>query len=162
MSIIDVSYVNVAFHHSSVDAFVSAALQHLGLGEVEVSIVFCDNAFIHPLNRDYRGKDSPTDVLSFAQREGDFANPNDPVLGDIIISVEQTEAQAKSHQVSFTQELSLLLVHGLLHLLGYDHIEDDEAEVMQAQEKVLLDAIDVEWLPDFGYQMVDQLENSNE
>ena len=126
--------------------FVQAAEQSLtalGLVDVELSILLCDDAFIHPLNRDYRGKDKPTDVLSFAMREE--GDPNDPVLGDVIISVERAQAQAKERDHSVGVELALLLVHGILHLLGYDHEEDEEAQVMEAKEKEILSMLDVEW-----------------
>ena len=117
-------------------------LRLLDLEEVELSIVLCDNAFIHPLNRDYRGKDKPTDVLSFSQREE--GDPQDPMLGDVIISIERAKAQAGDHGNSVSAEISLLLVHGILHLLGYDHEEDEEAEAMEAKEKEILCLLDVE------------------
>ena len=116
-------------------------LRLLDLREVELSLVICDDAFIHPLNRDYRGKDRPTDVLSFAQREGDFAFLEDPLLGDVIISLETTRRQAEERGHSLERELQILLVHGILHLLGYDHIEDDDAAVMEAKEKEILRAL---------------------
>lgn len=117
---------------------VQQVLQYLDLPEAEVSIVLCDDATIHPLNRDYRGKDKPTDVLSFAQREGDFAFQDDNLLGDVIISMDTTIRQASERQHSTETEMRILLVHGLLHLLGYDHIEDDEAEIMEAKEREIL------------------------
>ena len=117
-------------------------LRQLSLTGVELSIVLCDNSFIHPLNRDYRGKDRPTDVLSFSQREG--GDPEDPMLGDVIISIERAKEQAPEHNNSTSAELSLLLVHGILHLLGYDHEDDEEAEVMEAKEKEILCLLDVE------------------
>lgn len=113
-------------------------LSEMDLEEAELSLVICDDAFIHPLNRDYRGKDRPTDVLSFSQREGDFAFMDDLLLGDVIISLETTIRQAEERGHSTERELTILLVHGILHLLGYDHIEDDEAEVMEAKEKDIL------------------------
>lgn len=113
-------------------------LAYLQLPDAIVSIMLCDDATIHPLNRDYRDKDKPTDVLSFAQREGEFAFLNDNLLGDVIISMETTIRQAQERQHSTETELRVLLVHGLLHLLGYDHIEDDEAEVMEAKEREIL------------------------
>jgi probable rRNA maturation factor len=119
------------------------ALVALELSEVELSILLCTNAFIHPLNRDYRGKDKPTDVLSFAMREE--GDPQDPILGDVIISIEKAKEQAEERGHHIGAELSLLLVHGILHLLGYDHEEDDEAEVMEAKEKEVLSNLDVEW-----------------
>ena len=113
-------------------------LTYLQLPAAIVSIMLCDDATIHPLNRDYRDKDKPTDVLSFAQREGDFAFLDDNLLGDIIISMETTIRQANERQHSTETELRVLLVHGILHLLGYDHIEDDEAEIMEAKEREIL------------------------
>lgn len=113
-------------------------LLYLQLPDAIVSIMLCDDATIHPLNRDYRDKDKPTDVLSFAQREGEFAFLNDNLLGDVIISMETTIRQAQERQHSTETELRVLLVHGLLHLLGYDHIEDGEAEVMEAKEREIL------------------------
>lgn len=113
-------------------------LQILALPEAQLSLVFCDDAYIHPLNRDFRGKDRPTDVLSFAQREGDFAFVDDMVLGDVIISTETAIRQAQEHGHSYEREIQVLLVHGILHLLGYDHIEDDEAEIMEAKEREIL------------------------
>lgn len=113
-------------------------LSEMDLEEAELSVVICDDAFIHPLNRDYRAKDRPTDVLSFSQREGDFAFMDDLLLGDVIISLETTIRQAEERGHSTERELTILLVHGILHLLGYDHIEDDEAEVMEAKEKDIL------------------------
>ena len=81
---------------------------------------------------------SPTDVLSFAQREGEDADPNDPVLGDIIISVQTAQRQASQRGYGIAKELRVLLVHGMLHLLGHDHLEPGEAAKMQAEERRLL------------------------
>ena len=124
------------------EAFATGVAEHvltlLGLIDAELSIVLCDDATIHPLNRDYRGKDKPTDVLSFAQREGEFAFLEDNLLGDVIISMDTTIRQAQERRHSTEVELRVLLVHGILHLLGYDHIEDDEAEVMEAKEREIL------------------------
>ena len=115
-----------------------AVLGYLNLKDAELSILLCDDETIHPLNRDYRGKDKPTDVLSFAQREGEFAFIDDNLLGDVIISMDTTIRQATERQHSVETELRVLLVHGILHLLGYDHIEDDEAEIMEAKEREIL------------------------
>ena len=152
MSHIDIICENIELDYAIIEAFLIAAIEALELGEVEVSVVLCDDAFIHPLNRDYRGKDSPTDVLSFAQREGEFADPNDPMLGDILVSLDRAKDQAESRNHPLSQELSLLLVHGLLHLLGYDHIDDDDAEEMEALEKKLLAQIELDWPSHFGYR----------
>ena len=118
-----------------------SVLTYLDLQDAELSILLCDDATIHPLNRDYRGKDKPTDVLSFAQREGEFAFLDDNLLGDVIISMDTTIRQAEERTHSVETELRVLLVHGILHLIGYDHIEDDEAEIMEAKEREILAVI---------------------
>ncbi len=104
--------------------------------------MLCDDAFIHPLNQQYRGIDKPTDVLSFAMGEGEEVFEQDPTLGDVIISVETAQRQADARGHSLEQELRVLLVHGILHLLGYDHEEDAEAELMEAEERRLLSLVD--------------------
>lgn len=114
-------------------------LHRLDLDGSELSLVVCDDAFIRPLNRDYRGKDAPTDVLSFAMQEGEAVREDDPVLGDLVISAETAARQAQEQGHGLDAELRVLLVHGLLHLLGYDHeVDEDEAEQMRAAEATLL------------------------
>lgn len=139
---ISISYESAGSTANAHEADLLGVAEHLlnafGLPEGELSVVLCDDAFIHPLNRDWRGKDKPTDVLSFAQREGEGANPDDNVLGDVIISVETATRQAEERGHPLGHELRVLLVHGILHLLGYDHEEDEEAEEMEALERDLL------------------------
>lgn len=108
----------------------------------EVSLVFCDDAYIQNLNRDYRGKDQPTDVLSFALNEGEepeiVDGPAQVLLGDIIISLETAARQAEEYNHSLEREVAYLTVHGMLHLLGYDHMtEEDKAEMRMEEEHVL-------------------------
>lgn len=111
----------------------------------EVSLLLCDDAFIRPLNQQWRGKDSATDVLSFPQLE--VAVPGHPpvdqgtLLGDIIVSVPTAERQADALGHGLGDELAVLLVHGLCHLLGYDHLTDEQRVVMQAREHTLLKAV---------------------
>ena len=101
-------------------------------GNAEVSVTFCDNAYIRELNRDYRGKDKATDVLSFPQfDEGAFPLDTEDVipLGDIVISLERAKEQARELGNTYTREVAFLAIHSTLHLLGYDHErspEDDE------------------------------------
>lgn len=109
--------------------------------EVDVSIV--DNASIHVINRDYRHVDRPTDVISFAffDDEEEVINEEGPnSLGQIIISYEKAEEQARLYGHSLKREMSFLFVHGLLHLLGYDHMEKaDEIEMFRLQDEILGD-----------------------
>ena len=135
---VDVACYNLQADITDTTADAERLLRLLALPEAELSVVLCDDAFIHPLNRDYRGKDAPTDVLSFAQREGEDADPDDPVLGDVIISVQTAQRQARQRGYGIDKELRVLLVHGMLHLLGHDHLDPDEAAQMQAEERRLL------------------------
>jgi probable rRNA maturation factor len=106
----------------------------LGLGECELSLLLCDDAFIRPLNAQWRGKDSATDVLSFPQEEDVSLLAPPPVLGDVVISAETAARQATELGHPVADELRALLVHGVLHLLGYDHETDEETEAMLAEE----------------------------
>jgi probable rRNA maturation factor len=142
---------NIAFSPPSARTLALGILSALGLEEVELSILLCDDAFIHPLNRDYRGRDSATDVLAFSQREGEGGDLDDPLLGDVVISVETADRQASARGHTLGRELEILMVHGILHLLGYDHVADDEALVMEAREKEILSRLSVEWRPLPGY-----------
>ena len=99
----------------------------------EICVTLVSDRRIHELNRDYRAKDRPTDVLSFAQNEGELAELNPTVLGDVIISLETAERQREGR--TLMDETTHLLIHGVLHLMGYDHMEDAEAEVMEAEER---------------------------
>ena len=112
----------------------------------EVSLVFTDSETVKQLNRDYRGVDKPTDVLAFymlPQKGADssFALPPDGVtrLGEVIISYPQAVAQAREQGHSPQRELALLAIHGILHLLSYDHEEPEEESKMRARERELLD-----------------------
>ncbi len=110
----------------------------------EISVTFVDDATIHELNREHRAVDRPTDVLSFPQFEPDEELPPEPLpypLGDVVISLETTERQAKEYGHGFDRELGFLLAHGLLHLLGYDHMTPDEEAEMRARQRELLAAV---------------------
>jgi len=119
-----------------------------GTSEAELSVTLVDDARIHELNLAYRQVDRPTDVLSFAMQEETAEEPEiigyqDDVLGDIIISVERAREQAAEFGHSFERELVYLAVHGTLHLLGYDHDEDDEKREMRAKEEEVMLLLDL-------------------
>ncbi len=108
---------------------------------IELSILLTNDEQIAELNRQYRGIDAPTDVLSFSQLEGEQVADGDAdhvVLGDIVISVETAARQASERGCSTEDEIELLMVHGLLHLLGYDHAHAGEAERMFARQEAIL------------------------
>ncbi|KLU59624.1 endoribonuclease YbeY [Peptococcaceae bacterium CEB3] len=111
-----------------------------GPEEAEISLTLTDDAGIRALNREYRHLDRPTDVLSFALRERDDEEPEvldfeDEMLGDIVISVERARAQADEYGHPFLREIVYLVVHGTLHLLGYDHVEEAGKSAMRAKEE---------------------------
>lgn len=110
-------------------------------GDAEVSVSFVSNEEIQNINRDYRNKDSITDVISFALEEDDMNIIHEDAprtLGDIIISTDRAKEQADDYGHSYRRELLFLSLHGFLHLLGYDHMEsDDEAEMNGKQEEIL-------------------------
>jgi probable rRNA maturation factor len=114
---------------------------------VEVSVVLADDDYIHELNRQYRGKDCPTDVLSFALNEGEepeiIDGPEESLLGDIIISLETATRQAGKFGHSLERELAFLTVHGMLHLLGYDHEKAQEQCEMRQEEEYILSLLGI-------------------
>ena len=114
--------------------------------DTEVSVNFVTNETIHELNCEYRGIDRPTDVLSFEcdgyedENDSPFVDGMGFELGDIVIAPDIAEKQAPEYGLTFAEELSLLITHGLLHLCGYDHMEDEEARVMESRETEILTA----------------------
>lgn len=131
---------------SLINRVVKATLENESFGkDAEVSVSFVDNETIHKLNLEYRGKDKPTDVLSFPMTDGDEENGDIDLstgavmLGDIIISAEKAMEQANEYGHGIEREICFLAVHSTLHLLGYDHetSEDDEKYMNQTQEAIL-------------------------
>ncbi len=111
----------------------AAAMDRLGTGPAEVGVLVCDDATIRSLNRHFRGKDKPTDVLSFPGR---FAEPGGvPYLGDVAISLETAHRQAAERGVSVARELQVLLLHAVIHLCGYDH-ETDRGEMAALEARL--------------------------
>ncbi len=101
--------------------------------DAELSLVFCDDDWIRALNRQYRGLDRPTDVLSFPQ------DPASGVLGDVVISIPTARRQAEAHGHSLETEIEWLFLHGLLHLLGYDDATDEQAAEMDRRARQVLE-----------------------
>ena len=112
----------------------------------ELGIVITDDENIHRINKEYRGIDAPTDVISFALLEGkdEFVMPPDDMLhlGEVIISYPRAVEQAREQKHSTDRELAWLVIHGVLHLLGHDHETDADRQAMQAIENEILDKID--------------------
>ncbi|MER8865656.1 rRNA maturation RNase YbeY [Mesorhizobium sp. M0751] len=122
-----------------VDSAVSAAFAETGAdGRSELSIVFSDDAHIRTLNAGWRGKDKPTNVLSFPAFPFARGGPLPPMLGDIVLAAETVAREAALEDKPVEDHISHLVIHGLLHLLGYDHETDAEAELMEATERAAL------------------------
>ena len=109
------------------------------------NVIFVDNDYIHKLNKEYRNVDRPTDVISFAledNKEEELSSIR--MLGDIYISIDKAREQALEYGHSLRRELSFLSVHGILHLLGYDHMKKEDEKVMFAKQEEILNAKKIE------------------
>ncbi len=104
--------------------FTSRALKATPAGAANVTVAFVSDRQMRELNRQWRGKTGTTDVLSFPAGEDEFANPDGSNLGDVVISVEQAARQSREHGLTLDEEIAQLILHGLLHLCGYDHGTD--------------------------------------
>ena len=117
-------------------------LETIGHSASELSVVLVGDAAMRRLNRDYRGKDRPTDVLAFSLLEGAGAGISD-AIGDVVISTATAARQARENGLTLRQEVDRLLIHGILHLVGYDHERSAaEARKMRRKESVCLDALE--------------------
>ena len=113
-------------------------LESLGSTDVELSLLLVDNLKIQELNKRYLGKDSPTDVLSFSMRDGEFGDINTNLIGDVVVSLERAGELAEEGNISFKTMVANLLIHGILHLSGYDHERGlEDARIMERKEKEL-------------------------
>lgn len=143
---LDFTSINEAYndYENVYEHLISKAFKVLKLSfEPVISVSFIDNEEIHKINKEYRKIDRPTDVISFAfldneDRELAYKSKLPVILGDIYISLEKANEQAKEYGHSIKRELCFLFVHGLLHLLGYDHMEKEDEEIMfPLQDKIL-------------------------
>ncbi len=107
----------------------------------EVSFLFTDDATMRGINNEWRGKDKPTNVLSFPAFPLRPGMAPKPLLGDIVFALETVQREAMSEHKSFENHLTHLIIHGVLHLLGYDHENEDDAEVMESLERTILESL---------------------
>jgi probable rRNA maturation factor len=141
IDLLDQSYL------AALEALLDGMLEEYDLQQGEVSLVIGTDELLHRLNREYRNQDRPTDVLSFSYLEPGEAAPADGrefAVGDIYISLEKASAQAAEAEHSIRQETALLAIHGMLHLLGFDHLADDETDQMRSRELYYLKQINLE------------------
>jgi probable rRNA maturation factor len=131
---------------AAIERTVDALLAATGEGGSSVSVSFVRDRAIRDLNRSFRGLDKPTDVLSFPLVEpGDAYAGAERLLGDIVISVDTAQRQASAYDAPIGREVERLLIHGVLHLLGHDHLEPAERAAMEAEERRLAAAIGMPW-----------------
>jgi len=123
----------------TVEKLLNFIVEKENLNNCVFNIIITDNEYIHKINKEYRGIDRPTDVISFALEDNtDFIEPDFRVLGDIYISLDKAKEQALEYGHSFLREICFLTVHGLLHLLGYDHMIEEEEKIMfEKQDEIL-------------------------
>lgn len=117
-----------------------AMLSAMDLTKHELSVLLCDDRVIHRLNKTYRSKDKPTDVLAFALREGERGDLAGAVLGDVVLSLETAKKQATERKIPVETEVLTLLAHGILHLLGWDHQTDRDDRRMRKETSRLVEA----------------------
>lgn len=120
------------------------ALKYEDVSNAIMNVIIVDNEKIHKINREYRGIDRPTDVISFAlEDDKTFVDTSFRVLGDIYISIDKVFEQSKAYGHSFRRELSFLTVHGILHLLGYDHMIKSDEEIMFKKQNDILNELGI-------------------
>lgn len=127
-----------------IEKLLNYAINFEKLDNLEFNVIIVDNEEIHKLNRECRGIDRPTDVITFALEDNhDFPMLDVRILGDIYISLDKAKEQALEYGHSFLRELSFLAVHGFLHLLGYDHMEEDDETIMFSKQEEILNGFGI-------------------
>lgn len=126
----------------TVEKVLYSAMEKEKLVDTSFNLIIVDNDYIHELNKNYRGIDRETDVITFALEDEDtlIIGDNERILGDIYISIDRARSQAIDYGHSFLRELSFLAVHGFYHLLGYDHQTKEEEEVMFGKQEEVLES----------------------
>ena len=144
VSVTEPRWAEIAAHEELIARAVRQTLAEIDVklaAGAEVSILLCNDAFISGLNKQYRGRDTATNVLSFPSDSG----PDEAaLLGDIVIAFETTAHEAQTLNKTFEDHFTHLVIHGFLHLLGYDHEDDEEAEEMEAVERDVLASLGIE------------------
>ena len=120
------------------------AIKEEKLNDVEFNVILVDNNYIHELNKNYRKIDRETDVITFALEDNEEVNEEEHcLLGDIYISVDKAKSQALEYGHSFKREICFLAVHGFLHLLGYDHMNKHDEEIMFSKQELILNEANI-------------------
>ena len=129
---------------TKIKSFAKKISLYLKLKNITLTIVICDNSYIRKINKDYRKKNKPTDIISFAYRENPFPDIKSGMeaLGDLYISLEKASENAKAYGATLPEEVRRLIAHGILHLIGYDHERSrEDKKIMQDKEEKILHLI---------------------
>ena len=126
-----------------VEKVLKHGLKKLNIDEAIFNVIIVDNEYIHKLNKEYRNIDRETDVITFALEDDKTFNPDIRILGDVYISIEKAKTQSEEYGHSLLRELCFLAVHGMLHLLGYDHMKKEEEEIMFKLQEEILDEMGI-------------------
>jgi len=132
---IDNQQKRIKINKRKIRAEVTELLKALDCENKELSITFVDDPAIQLINKKYLSKDRPTNVISFSLQEGEFGGINPELLGDVVISVDTASSDAQKGHLTFDEEILFLIIHGLLHLLGYDHVNTSQANVLKMKKK---------------------------
>ena len=129
---------------SDMKKVLESAIKEEELNDVEFNVILVDNNYIHELNKNYRKIDRETDVITFALEDNEEVNEEEHrLLGDIYISVDKAKSQALEYGHSFKREICFLAVHGFLHLLGYDHMNKHDEEIMFSKQELILNEANI-------------------
>jgi probable rRNA maturation factor len=139
---LDVQYPDTRLEASITPAMIERWVQASLLGPAELAIRFVDAAEGQQLNRDYRGKDYATNVLTFAYNEGAEIDDDDPTQADIVLCTDVLEREAEEQKKTVEEHVAHLVVHGVLHAQGFDHENDEEAEEMEQLERDIMEALE--------------------
>jgi probable rRNA maturation factor len=140
--LIENSQKKIAIDFERVRKALHDILENLDYQDKEISFLFVDDDGIREINKKYLGRDYPTNVIAFSMTEGEFGDISPDMLGDVIISVETALKDARSANIEFEEELDFLMIHGILHLLGYDHeTSETDAKRMKKKEAELFFAL---------------------
>ena len=141
MNILISTEINLKENLENIKKDTEKILSYLGLDNVEISILFVNDERIKKLNARYRNKNSVTDVLSFPQNEGILNNININILGDIVISYPQAVRQAPESENTVYEDIIVLIIHSILHLIGYDHLTEKDDKIMRKKEEDIFEFI---------------------
>lgn len=122
---------------------IEVAIEHEKLDNLEFNIIIVDNDYIHELNKNYRKIDRPTDVITFALEDYEDIKLDHRMLGDIYISYDKAISQSKEYGHSLKREICFLAVHGFLHLLGYDHMNEEDEKIMFGKQELILNEANI-------------------